>query len=93
MGQCWSVEDMKKESGDSFLMALVLSVTENEGSRLGVIKKGSLKKGSREGPQGSSKREYLQLSLLWCPRAHDFLFSINHIQMLCCRCVMGGELD
>ena len=30
---------MKRESGDSFLMASVLSVTENEASRLGVMKK------------------------------------------------------
>lgn len=40
MGQCWWVEDMKRESdGDSFLMASVFSVTENEDSWLGVMKK------------------------------------------------------
>jgi len=39
IGQCWWVEDMKRDSGDSFLMASVLSVTENEGSGLGVMKK------------------------------------------------------
>lgn len=91
MGQCWSVEDVKKESGDSFLMALVLSVTKC-GSPTGSDKKGSLKKGSREGPQREQQREYLSFLSCRCPRAHDFLFSINHIQMLC-RCVMGGELD
>lgn len=40
MGQCWWVEGMKRESdGDSFLMASVFSVTENEDSWLGVMKK------------------------------------------------------